>query len=198
MQRLQQVITLEVVPAERHLMKVVVTRAFSNLGREGRLSLLPTKQKAPIDFIACHPHVTTKAVTCDNVMHGFLEAGYIDTKKIQHQDFNKILRTFLRDPTNDEYNLCKDSFKDFMKFYLKHGHVTDDHFEELDYHMDNDPRGNKVRREAGITQETRQRAKILTHTHQCEFRKSTELAIESESRRKAKERRDIIVEIFHE
>ena len=105
-------------------------------------------------------------------MHGFLQGGYIDKKKLRFPDFNKILSTCRRNPTLDEYELCKTSFHGIMKLYLQDGHVCDNVFEDLGFPMDRDPIGNQVRRKAGITQEMRQRAKILTHSHQCELRKS--------------------------
>ena len=78
---LQRGNSLENVPTERHPMKLLITAAFARLAKEGRLVLKPTKSKALIDFISCQPQVSTKALTRDNIMHGFFEAGYIDKVK---------------------------------------------------------------------------------------------------------------------
>ena len=53
MQHLQQVNALKDVPKEWHLMKKIVVDAISDLEREGRLSLKPSKSKTLIDFISC-------------------------------------------------------------------------------------------------------------------------------------------------
>ena len=81
-----------------------------------------------------------------------------------------------------------------MQIYSEKGHVTDDIFEKLGFPMDSDPLGEKVRREAGITQESRQRSKILTHRHQCELRESNRLSIQSELQRKEREKQDMMLE----
>lgn len=132
-------------------MKGLITNVFCDLEREGRLSMKLSKSKVLIDFILCQPHVSTKACTHDNVMHGFLEGGYIEKKKLRFPDFNKILFTCRRDPTLYEYELWKTSFSSIIKLYLQDGHVCDNIFADLGFPMDIYPIGNQVRREAGIT-----------------------------------------------
>ena len=67
---------------------------------------------------------------------------------------------------------------------MKHSHVDDKIFEDLGFPMDKDEEGNKVRREAGINQESRQRVKILTHKHQADLCDAIANSIEAEKKRK--------------
>lgn len=192
MEYLQRGNTLENVPTERYLIKLLITVAFSRLAKEGRLVLNPTKLKVLIDFISCQPQVITKALTRDNIMHGFFEAGYIDKVRFWFPDFNKILTTCRTDPTIFEYNLCRNYFNNLMELYVKCGHIEDSEFEKLQFCVNSDPVGNNSRRDASITQESRQRAKTLTHAHQFELRKAVKDAIELELQQKAKEKEDNI------
>ena len=50
--------------------------------------------------------------------------------------------------------------------------------------IDKDEEGYKVGREAGISQESRQRAKILTHEHQADLRDAIANSIEAEKKKK--------------
>jgi hypothetical protein len=52
------------------------------------------------------------------------------------------------------------------------GHITDDEFEELGYPRDVNSKGVEVRREAGMTAENSQRAKILSHLVQRNRRRA--------------------------
>ena len=64
------------------------------------------------------------------------------------------------------------------------GHVDDYEFERLGFQMDEDVDARKVRRDSGINQENRQRAKVLTHNHQVELRAQ----IQDEMRQKLKKK----------
>ena len=111
---------------------------FRPLQKEGRLNLKASKNKALIYFVACQPYRTTKAATRENIVHGFLEARYTDKKTLHYPDFYKIICTRRREPTLQEYNLCKSSFGDLMQHFSKKGHVTDDLFDKLGFLMDQD------------------------------------------------------------
>ena len=93
----------------------------------------------------------------------------IDKKIELYPDMDQMLVTCKKDPTIEEYNLCIKSFPYLLKQYNQKGYVEDKVFEELGFPMDEDENGMKIRRDAGITQESRQRAKALTHAHQVEL-----------------------------
>ena len=90
MQRLQQVITVTDIPVDRHSMKRVISNAFYNEKTKGTLNLKPNKSKSLIDFVSSIPEMTAKAVTRENVSHGFLAAGYIDKQFFRYPDLDKI------------------------------------------------------------------------------------------------------------
>ena len=96
--------------------------------------------------------MTAKAITRNNVLQGFWEAGYIDKKMLWYPDLNKIIATCRRNPTTQEYALCVEQFPKLLKRFLANGHVEDSVFEQLGFPMDQDPEGNRVRREVGIQQ----------------------------------------------
>ena len=76
---------------------------------------------------------------------------------------DQILATCKKDPTIDEYNLCIESFPYLLKQYNEKGYVNDKVFEDLGFPVDEDESDMKICRDAIITQESRQRAKVLTH-----------------------------------
>jgi len=81
-------------------------------------------------------------------------------------------------------NLCKTSFSELFELYLRDGHVPDKKFEELGFPMDRDVDGETIRRDANISLESRQRAKILTHKYQVHLREERINLLQSEMRRK--------------
>ena len=66
----------------------------------------------------------------------------------------------------NEYKLYVKNFeKSFIKM-LEDGHVPDSEFQRLQFPMDMNKHGKIVPRSANIVQESRQRAKIMTHDNQ--------------------------------
>ena len=144
MQSLQKKVSVSDVPIHRHPMKKLIHSALKGLMDENRLVLKPTKKNAIIDFVASVPDMTSKAVTRDNVIHGFKENGMIDSKLFRFPDFDKMLATCRKDPTDSEYQLCIDSFPHLFKIYQEKGHVDDEVFEQLGFPMDRDVDGTNV------------------------------------------------------
>ena len=144
MQTLQRVISVSNVPIERHPMKKMIFNELKDLQNQQKLLLKPSKNNSIIDFIASVPGMTAKSVTRDNIIHGVLENGMLDSKQFRYPDFDKMLATCRRDPTKDEYKLCVDSFPVLFKKYLEYGHVEDELFEQLGFPMDRDVDGTTV------------------------------------------------------
>ena len=111
-----------------------------------------------------------KAVTRNNIIHGFRANDMIDDTYKKFPDFKKILSTCQKNPTENEHKLCVDSFSYLFNKYLEDGHVEDLVFKNLGFPMDEDVDQTKVRRDSEINQENRQRAKVLTHSHQVDLR----------------------------
>ena len=72
---------------------------------------------------------------------------------------------------------------------MEKGYIEDFVFEQMGFPMDQDPEGNRVRRDAGIQQKWCQRAKILTIKHQTELRAAVKIGIESKKKRKANDKK---------
>ena len=180
MNLLQNKVTVSNISCDRHPMKRIINSAMKNLSSSNKLVLKPTKHNAIVDFISSVPEMTSKAVTRDNITHGFKENGMIDNKYLRYPDLNKILATCRRDPTIDEYNNCIEHFPFLYNMYSRDGHVSDDVFEELGFPMDSDRNNKAVHRTADINQENRQRAKCLTHIHQVELREERTMLIQAD------------------
>ena len=64
---------------------------------------------------------------------------------------------------------------------MKNGHVPDDGFKELGFPRDKTINGENVRREVTINMESRQQAKVLTHTHQVKLREKRLSILQAEA-----------------
>ena len=192
MQKLQKTYTCQKIPADRHPMKRRVSETFAKLKKEGKLALKSSKEHSLIDFISSIPAMSSKATTFEGITHGFLEGGYIDKQYMRYPDFDKILATCGTDPTKEEYELCERMLPSVIEKYLQDGHVDDNTFESMGFPIDKDETGKVVRRECTVTQEARQRCKILTHTYQIEMRADIAQLILNEKTRKDQDKIDDI------
>ena len=123
-----------------------------------------------IEFLSCVSEITTKTVTKNNIIHDFVENGMIDFDNKKLPYFNKILVTYRKDPTVEDYKLFETRFPYVLQQYMDDGHVDGATFEEFGFPVDVDECGTQLRRTSTIAQESRQRAKILTHAHQVDIR----------------------------
>ena len=192
MHKLQKTVTVSNVPVENHLLKNRISKSFKNLQEEGRLNIKSLKVAHLIDFISSVPEMTAKAVTRNNIIHGFRANGMIDDTYERFPDFKKILSTCQKNPTVSEYKLCVDSFPYLFNKYLEDGHVDDHVFENLGFPMDEDVDQKRVRRDSGINQENRQRAKVLTHSHQVDLRTQVQDEMREKLKKKAADRMAIL------
>ena len=192
MHKLQKTISVSNIPVENHPLKNRISKSFKKLQEEGRLNLKSLKVAHFIDFISSVPKMTAKAVTRNNIIHGFRANGMIDDTYERFPDFKKILSTCQKNPTESEYKLCVDSFPYLFKKYLEDGHVDDHVFENLGFPMDEDVDARKVRRDSGIKQENRQRAKVLTHNHQVELRAQIQDEMQQKLKKKAADKISVL------
>ena len=124
---LQKAMTVVDIPAERHPLKKLMLEIFSDLHGKGQLILSLTKRQALVDFFSILPEMSGKAVTRENILHGFLANGVIDKETKRFPDFDKILSTCRLLPSTEEYNLCVRSFATLFEHQLKFGHVVPMH-----------------------------------------------------------------------
>ena len=93
MHQLQNVVTVSDIPICNHPLKRKIHNAIKQLVDNGNLYIKPTKNNTLIDFVASLPKMTPKAVTRQNILHGFRQNGLIDEKKGLYPDLNRILGT---------------------------------------------------------------------------------------------------------
>ena len=72
----------------------------------------------------------------------------------------------------------------YIQKYLDDVHVDGATFEELGFPVDVDECGTSVIQTAAIAQESRHRAKIITHAHQVELRVEWSANLKAETQRK--------------
>jgi hypothetical protein len=97
-------------------------------------------------------------------------AGILNKELNRYPVFNKILATCRQTPTLKEYRTVINLFEDFFKIMEEKGHIPEEHFDVCGIRSDKDINGNNVLRTAGISQESFQRSKCLTHSHQVSMR----------------------------
>ena len=104
MHKLQRYVTVSDVPINNHPLKNRISKSFKNLQEEGRLCLKNLKIAHLIDFISSVPKMTAKAVTRNNIIHGFKTNGMINKKYEKFPDLKKILSTCKKNPTESDTN----------------------------------------------------------------------------------------------
>ena len=157
---------------------------FGDLHCTNKLRLNTNKKKSLVDFLFCIPSIVTQVTTRENIQHGFLSNRLIDSVYKRYPDFNVMLGTCRRLPTKSEYQLCVRSFPKLFDVADSQGHIIDDKFEALGFGRDIDSTGKETRHDTTITQESRQRAKCLTHNHQKMLRQERIALATAEANRK--------------
>ena len=174
------------LPVERCPIKKLLSEAISE--DLSCIKLASNKRGALIDFISILPEVATKACTKSNIQHGFIESGIIDKDNHRYPVFNKMLATCRRNPTQDEYNIAKSNFPDFLYSVEERGLIPEEQYEMRGIQVDKDAHGNEVRRDYEISLETRQRSKCLTNSYQVRLREEQRaIATMRASRQKSEE-----------
>jgi hypothetical protein len=168
--KLQKKVSLQDVPGEDHPLKFVVANGFRDLAYQGKLRLRPNKTQALIDFISSVPQILSQAATQSNIRHGFVSNGIADAKTMAFPDYDALLATCRKCPTDAEYKLTEESFPQLIQYQFEKGHIPEMVLEDLGFPKDRDLDEKEVRHDATITQEARQRAKCLTHKHQVLLR----------------------------
>jgi hypothetical protein len=146
----------------RSTLRTNFERGYLELGNA--LVIKPTHLESLKDFIFSAPEILAKTATAPNIRSGFLEAGFIDRKSLLFPDIDQIIYgTTRRDIRLDEYANVLKQFKPLYQYAAEHGHVPDEVLEANGIPRDIDMYGKEVRREAGISNESCQRAKCLSH-----------------------------------
>ena len=154
------------------------------------LALKGNKKSTLIDFLAVLPDVVTKACDSKNIRTGFIAAGIIDKDNYRFPVLNKILATCRRNVTKEESDNILDLFEHFLTTFDEQGHIPEEVFDMYGIINDFDANRNVYRRDAGILQESWQRAKCLTHEFQIKLRKQRLLDCQRHERLKKKRAND--------
>ena len=165
---LNKTLTVTDVDPLRHLMKRRVTKAFeSNSMKVWNLNL--KKKNSLIDFIPNLPEMAIKAATRGNILHGFYESGLSDRTKSRYPEVIKILGTCHSTLLKELYQKMFDNFTYLYSIMIDQGSITEDVFDEFGFPQDRDVNGKEVLRNAGISQESQQQSKWLTHQFQIKL-----------------------------
>ncbi len=103
---------------------------------------------------------------------------------LRYPVFNKYVAQCRRNPTQEEYDNLLDTFEYFLRAAIDHGHIDEELYDLYGVVRDRDINGNEVFRNAGISQESYQRAKCLTHKYQVHLRKQQILQLQKKERQK--------------
>ena len=147
-----------------------VHKIFKDAQKNGLINLKPTAENAFIDHIVSCPDIFSRSINNKAILQGFLSNGMIDRKQLNWPDFNSILGTCRRKITHEEVSLIKNTFSVLYKEMDQKGYISEEKFDELNYPVDKDENNLEVRRNAKITDEKSQRAKILSHKFQRSLR----------------------------
>ena len=146
----------------RHPMKMRVTKAFNSEALKV-LNLNSKKKSSLIDFISTLPELATKAATRGNILHGCYESGLIDQTKSRYPVLLKVVGTCRSTLPKQLYQRVIDNFAHLYRIMMEQGSIPEDVFDDLGFPRDKVVNGNEVLRAAGISQESYQRSKCLTH-----------------------------------
>ena len=170
--------------------KGLVVDTIRGLHTTRQLNLDLPIRKALIDHIVTAPDVFTTAMREKNLMKGFIENGMIDKNTLTYPDFKKLLQTCKLSDFKREYeDLIVNNFNELYELTNECGHIPEDVFNRLGFPKDTDYDGDTVERQAAISNEMQQRAKIISHKFQRKLRTQKEV----EAREKV--HRDIIDEL---
>mmetsp|Transcript_43463 Transcript_43463/g.73934 ORF Transcript_43463/g.73934 Transcript_43463/m.73934 type:complete len:596 (-) Transcript_43463:239-2026(-) len=134
------------------------------------LNLKSAAFKAVTDFGARAPQMMAVAFKPENVVGSFVKAGFLDDETRSGPDYDGALATCRRPISKQEEDLCARTFPVIFKAMDDFGHVSDELFEELGFARDLNSRGEEVHRDATVSCENRQRAKVLSHAEQRKLR----------------------------
>ena len=148
-----------------------ISRELDKLQQQGDLILSSHKKKALLATLPKLPNVTGRSHSIANVRIAFIVNGQLDINSKLVPSFSNLLHTF----RGDIRNTCLENKQWLIsKFYSEmytNGIVSKDLYDRYFVPQDRDMNGFTVSRVFGITQENRQRAKVLSSTRQIAERK---------------------------
>ena len=187
---LNKKLTVKEIPSDQHLLKGALERKFKQLRAEKILLL--KKQAGAVDFLAKFPVVYTRSCTRDNVLHGFHRNGQLDTTLGMVPVFHQCIATRRSIPTLAELQIVLNAFFPSMDYSFKNGmkYISDTYLiEEHGFPPDLNKDGKEKIRDAGISRESEQRAKVLNGLGEKKKRADRIAYIELEAKRKENDKK---------
>ena len=137
-------------------LKMLCVATFNDLKRNKILCLPGRKEAALVDLLACVPTIIGKACTNDAIQGGMVENGMLDSESKKQPCLRAILGTCVGLSAAHEA-LILENLTVLLDDQMKYGRVREETFDLLEFPIDTGTKGNERRREAGISQEHRQR-----------------------------------------
>jgi hypothetical protein len=128
------------------------------------------KRRALADGISCQPKNHQKVCTPDNTRASFIGPGLLDEGSKSAPDMLAILKTRRKTLLQEELDLVTENFVDLYNIMMRDGHIPEEKLSEMGFPSDCDMNNKEVERNAQISQEPYQRAKILSHETQRQYR----------------------------
>ena len=97
----------------------------------------------------------------------------------------KVLGTYQSELPKEVYQTVIDNFTHLYRITMEQGRIPEDVFDDLGFPHNKDVYGHEVLRAAGISQESYQQSKCLTHEFQIDLCKEHVEQIENDQRHKA-------------
>jgi hypothetical protein len=88
------------------------------------LELSTPKKNAHIDCLSIAPHVEARAGQANEILHGWIKNGVIDSISMRTPDLRKMIQRL----TKEECQPCLDNFVELLMSLLKNGHLPDKEF----------------------------------------------------------------------
>lgn len=162
---------LQSITTEKDECSSLANSIYKLLGEYPGLKLADHKRRALADGISCQPKNHQRVCTVDNTRNSFIEPGLLDEGSKHSPDMLRILKTRRKTLLKEELELVVENFERLYQMITQNGHITDEELTGMGFPSDKDMDEKEVHREADISQEPYQRAKILSHDEQRQRRR---------------------------
>ena len=147
-------------------MKKRVTDAIRNQLKDS-ICLSNKKKEALVDFISIFSEIATKAATQSNIIHGYIQNGMLDVESHRYPIVHKILSTCQKTIPQEMLSKIVSNFDLFYCLTVEQGRIPEEVFDSLGFPLDENANRKEVLRNCGISQESYQQSKCLTHKYRC-------------------------------
>jgi hypothetical protein len=162
--------SLQAQTTEKDECSILARNINAILASHPGLCLSHHKRRALADGISCQPKNHQKVCTPDNTRASFIGPGLLDEGSKSAPDMLVILKTRCKTLLQEELELVRENFVELYNIMMRDGQVPDELLSQMGFPSDRDMNNREVERNAQISQVTYQRAKILLHAMQRQYR----------------------------